>query len=213
MKKYSLIVPAAGQGNRSGLEYNKILHPLENGRIIDATLKPFLEDPDCREILVMIRKEDEADMKDLEDHPRVRLLQGGETRQDSVWNGLEQASEKLVLVHDGARPYITRELIERLKKAMDAHPAAILAIPVRDTLKRLENGLLKTVEREGLYAAQTPQAFDRDLLVKAYRNAQEKGFQGTDEASLLEAIGEPVFLVSGHPDNKKITDPFDIQNI
>jgi len=136
-----------------------------------------------------------------------RVVAGGETRQASVACGLERTSASMVVIHDAARPFVTPDLIRRVVEAAAVSGAAIAAVPITDTMKRRgqDPALLDTVDREGLWAAQTPQAFLRSVLVDALTRANAEGFVATDDAGLVERLGLPVAIVQGHPMNVKIT--------
>jgi 2-C-methyl-D-erythritol 4-phosphate cytidylyltransferase len=143
-----------------------------------------------------------------------QVVAGGEERQDSVRVGLAAvgADAEIVLVHDAVRPFLTTEMIRRVVEAAGRHGAAIVAIPMRDTVKRVGgDGLIQeTVDRAPLWLAQTPQAARRAVLKDAYRRAQQDGFRGTDEAQLIERAGHPVAIVEGSTENIKITRPEDL---
>jgi len=138
---------------------------------------------------------------------------GGAERQDSMRAGLASlpASVELVAVHDAARPLVQPADVARVIAAADRCGAALLAVPVRDTLKRVEAGrIVATVPRESLWAAQTPQVFRAELLRAALEKAEADGFRGTDDAQLVERLGAPVAIVEGDPGNAKITWPADL---
>lgn len=145
----------------------------------------------------------------------TRIVAGGATRQESVACGLRALGRDVTMavIHDAARPFVMTALLERVIDAAAASGAAIAALPVVDTLKRRSptDGGAITVDRDGLWAAQTPQAFRHSLLIEAYERAAADGFIGTDDASLVERLGQPVTLVEGHPTNIKITTPDDFQ--
>ena len=145
---------------------------------------------------------------------KILVVTGGKTRQDSVCAGLNALNPaiKLVMVHDAARPLVDRTTIIRCRDAAILHGAAITAIPVKDTLKKAakHNQIEQTVDRNHLWQAQTPQAMQRHLLEHAFASAARQGFIGTDEASLVEAAGMPVYLVEGSEQNFKITRPEDL---
>jgi 2-C-methyl-D-erythritol 4-phosphate cytidylyltransferase len=135
---------------------------------------------------------------------------GGETRQDSVASGLEEVSADIVVVHDGARPFITVGLIHAVIEAATEADGAIAAMPLDETLKRCVGDKVEdTVDREGMWRAQTPQAFRTDVLREAHEKARAEGFIGTDDASLVERYGGTVKLVNGGRSNIKITYPED----
>ena len=144
-----------------------------------------------------------------------RVIAGGPSRQDSVFAALRVASNAtgVVLVHDGVRPFVTVSLIEHVVEQARLHGGAIAAVPVKDTIKQAnENGMIhKTVPREHLWAAQTPQAFSYELLFEAHARAEADGFLGTDDAELVERLGgTTVSIVEGSYDNLKITTPEDL---
>lgn len=144
----------------------------------------------------------------------ARVVAGGETRQRSVSLGLEALEDEseYVLVHDAARPCLRRTLVDRLVEALSAHDAVVPAVPVADTLVREVGGTVDAVlDRVRIAGAQTPQAFRTDLLVRAHRRAESRGFESSDDASLVFALGEPVHVVAGDPDNFKVTFPGDLE--
>jgi 2-C-methyl-D-erythritol 4-phosphate cytidylyltransferase len=141
------------------------------------------------------------------------VVAGGADRQESVWRGLQRVPEdaRFVVVHDAVRPFVTTDLIERVRAAA-AGGAATCGMPVRDTVKRVSDGAVEaTVPRQGLWLTQTPQAFARDLLWEAHDKARRDGFAGTDDAVLVERLGMPVAMVPGLAQNLKITTPEDLR--
>jgi 2-C-methyl-D-erythritol 4-phosphate cytidylyltransferase len=150
-------------------------------------------------------------------HHRVAVLdvvEGGPSRQESVWRGLQVVPRgpRWIVVHDGVRPFITADLVERLLAAARHSGAATCGLEVRETVKRVTGGIVQcTVDREGLWLVQTPQAFRRDLLCEAHERARRDGFIGTDDAGLVERVGAAVAMVAGLPRNMKITTPDDLR--
>jgi 2-C-methyl-D-erythritol 4-phosphate cytidylyltransferase len=145
---------------------------------------------------------------------RITLVPGGGIRMESVWNGLVSLPRDtdIVVVHDGVRPFVTPEQITACVETARTHAACLLAVPLGETLKRVgEGGIIeKTLSREALWCAQTPQAFSHALLLRAYETAQAKGDSATDEAALVERLGHPVRIIRGSPVNIKITTPDDL---
>jgi 2-C-methyl-D-erythritol 4-phosphate cytidylyltransferase len=141
--------------------------------------------------------------------PRVRIAVGGETRRHSVWNAIQAlpSAVNLIAVHDAARPLIDSETIRRCIHAARTGESAVAGIPVTDTLKRVDDvqRVVETPDRSTLWQAQTPQVFPRDLLVEAYRKADEGDWPATDDASLVERIGGTVRMVEASPHNMKLT--------
>lgn len=213
---YEVIIPAAGEGKRMGAGKNKLFIELNNIPVIVHTLRVFEDDPRCGRIILTINMEEKEQFQALFKKYGIQkvahLVAGGAERQQSVANGVAYAREDgIVLVHDGARPFIGQEMIARLVEQAKDVGAAVVAVPVKDTIKRVEdNFVTKTVERSSLWAVQTPQAFRSALLRRAHEQAVEVSFHGTDDASLVENIGEKVTVVEGSYDNIKLTTPEDI---
>ncbi len=216
MMNYQVVIPAAGQGKRMGAGKNKLHIPLDGLPVISHTLQVFLSDPSCKKIILAINPDEEeffsSMVKDLQAEKRVSFAAGGTERQYSIHNALKTADpEGIILVHDGARPFIRQEVIDRLVVQAEKVGAAITAVPVKDTIKKAVNmEVSETIERSSLWSVQTPQAFRISLLLQAYESAESEGFLGTDDASLVERIGAPVSIVEGHYDNIKLTTPEDL---
>jgi 2-C-methyl-D-erythritol 4-phosphate cytidylyltransferase len=142
------------------------------------------------------------------------VIAGGTTRQESVWRGLQQVTDAvaLVVVHDGVRPFVTELLLQQTLDYARRYGAAIAAVPLKDTLKRVSTAgtVEATVPRERLWRIQTPQAFQHALLRRAFQHAWRQGLQATDEAGLIEALGYPVQIVPSYEHNIKITTPDDL---
>ncbi len=208
---YQVIIPAAGQGKRMGAGYNKLLLKLGGIPILIHTLKVFENDRECKGIILSISPTDEVPFRKLISDYQIKkvtsIVYGGKERQDSVYNGLKVAEpEGIILVHDAARPFIRTELIHRSVRAAEEHGAAIVAVPVKDTIKKVEDHVVsETIERSGLWAVQTPQAFRVSLLRRAFQKAVQDRFTGTDDASLVERLNWPVAIVEGDYDNIKLT--------
>lgn len=217
MSKVAAIIPAAGSGTRMGLDHPKQFHFLAGSPVLVHTIRKFIA-ADCVGLIVVVVPVDRVDFtKDLlVEHKAfgdsVTVIAGGKRRQDSVKCGLDSLPDDVdvVLVHDGARPLVTTDIILRCAQAADEFGAAIAAVPVKDTLKRgdAESRILETVDRETLWQAQTPQGARVSLLQDAYKAAGSRDV--TDEASLLELAGTPVQLVEGSETNIKITRPDDL---
>lgn len=213
---YEVIIPAAGQGKRMGAGKNKLLLQLNDIPVLIHTLKVFEKDEKCDGIILVISPQDEEEFnKLLKSHEITKvsaLVHGGKERQHSVYNGLKAASsEGIILVHDGARPFIDVQFIHQLVEVAAEHGAAVVAVPVKDTIKRVEhNEVIETVDRSSLWAIQTPQAFRISILRAAHLHALESNFLGTDEASLVERIAHPVKIVEGNYDNIKLTTKEDL---
>jgi len=192
-------VPKQFQALRGKPILHYTLRALQESELIDSL------------VLVVPEKELKNARADWLERPPVvkQVVVGGEKRQDSVFNGYQAlpTDTDIVLVHDGVRPFLSREMVQETIHTAGKFGAAITAIPVHDTLKQVDDsGLVqRTVEREGLWRVQTPQAFRYDLLGEAFRNAQADSFYGTDEAALIEHLGQEVRVVDGSEWNLKIT--------
>ncbi len=215
--KVCAIIPAGGQGTRMGGTVPKQFQALKGKPILHYTLRTLQESGLIDSlVLVVPKKEMENARADwLECPPIVKqVVVGGEKRQDSVFNGYQSlpTDTDIVLVHDGVRPFLSREMIAQTIQAAGKFGAAITAIPVHDTLKQVDDsGLVqRTVEREGLWRVQTPQAFRYGLLGEAFLKAQADSFYGTDEAAVVEYLGREVRVVDGSEWNLKITRPEDL---
>jgi 2-C-methyl-D-erythritol 4-phosphate cytidylyltransferase len=221
--RVSVILPAAGLGTRMGREKSgtsrKQFMLLEGAPILIHTIRKFLRCPSVAEIVVALRAEDMDWARGLihHEHPQkpVHVVEGGETRQQSVENALASLNPEpdLVAVHDAVRPFIDTELVERVIAEAAACGAAIVGIVPVDTVKRVQrNKIRSTLPREHLVLAQTPQVFRFDLLKGAFEQAQRDSFTGTDEASLVERLEQAeVSVVQGSDRNIKITKPSDME--
>ena len=143
----------------------------------------------------------------------IRIIEGGKERQDSIRNGLNSLdySTEIVVIHDGVRPFLREEHLNATIEAAKESGAALLAVPVKDTVKEVDNGSVgRTVPREKLWLAQTPQVFSYEIIKEAYRYAEEKKVVGTDDSFLVESMGGRVRIVAGSYENIKITTPEDL---
>lgn len=209
------IIVAGGSGRRMGApgtvrkQYLEIL----GEPVLLRAVRPFLEHPRVGQVVVVLPP---ADVHDLPSWLRalpVHFVAGGAERSDSVWNGLLAVppGHDLVLIHDGARPFVTRAVIDRVLARAPAG-GAVAAVRVSDTLKAVddEGRIVSTVDRSRLWQAQTPQGFPLATIRAAHRRAREDAWQATDDASLCERLGVPVHVVEGDPANLKITHPGDL---
>lgn len=214
---YYVVIPAAGKGKRMKAGMNKVLLELEGRPLIIHTLAVFESDTFCKGIVLSVHPEERVEFKQLLTAHQITkvcaLADGGKERQHSVYSGLKvlPPESDIVLVHDGARPFITKETITMLVDSARNTGAAIAAVPVKDTIKKAESGAVsETVDRASLWSVQTPQAFQKAVLLAAQRKAEEEKFLGTDESSLVERTGYPVQIVESDYDNIKLTTPEDL---
>jgi 2-C-methyl-D-erythritol 4-phosphate cytidylyltransferase len=232
--KIAVIIPAAGLGTRMTSAATKDRKPAASKQFVELcgtpvlvhTLRKFAGNSEIGEIYVALRQtEIDSFRKRLErEAPEVLkkktvLLEGGESRQESVANALAAVSasaDDIVLVHDAVRPFLTDEIIRDVIGAAKKYGAAITGVPATDTVKQVdrtaEGAIIKaTIPREKIVMAQTPQGFRYGVLKKAFDEATADGFVGTDEASLVERSGHQVAVVMGSPRNMKITTPADLE--
>ncbi len=212
------IIAAAGMGARMASDRPKQFLLLAGTPIIFHTLKPFEQCDSIQEVIVVLPPEESAAFLALAGKHGLRKLSrvvaGGTTRADSVKRGLNairSASAGIVAVHDGVRPFVTAKQIDSVVAAAEANGAAILVAPVTDTIKQVSgDSVVKTLERQELRRALTPQCFRYDLLRKAYEQADVNDPALTDESALVERIGARVTTVTGNASNIKITTPEDL---
>lgn len=219
MPKFAVILPAAGKSSR--FRSNKEKKPFTNldGRAVWLRCAElFVSRDDVCQCLIVIAPEDQ-EMFRLKFGPNmafmnIQISEGGKERFDSVAKALAQvkAEAEFIAVHDAVRPCLTDELVNAVFAKATQTGAAMLAVPVSDTLKRVNTAqqVEETVPRDGLWHAQTPQVFRRDLLVEAYAKRSALGGPLTDDAQLIEALGHPVAIVEGSPMNLKITTKADL---
>lgn len=216
---YDVIITAAGKGSRMHAEENKVFLLLEGKPILMYSLETFLRNKHIQNIFITLQL---AEIKKFEqvleeynvDMSRITLVAGGETRQESVYEALKKVTAYEVLIHDGARPFILDKDIDKLVQALQFDKGAILGRMPVDTIKEINavHEINRTLDRSKLIAAQTPQGFDTQLLIKANELAIEEEFVGTDDASIFEygTTDYYVKVVEGSPYNIKVTYPQDL---
>ena len=214
------IIVAAGAGRRVGAGISKVYLPIGGRAVLLRTLDQFFRTKRVNNVIVVIARQDLARCRSLlGSDPQTReqswiLQTGGSSRQESVSRGLEKVSSDcdLVVIHDGARPFISSELIDRVIEEARARKAVVVGVPVRDTIKVIseDRQILSTPARDCLWEIQTPQAFERSLILKAHQAAQRNDQDATDDATLVERLGKPVYLIDGERTNIKITLPEDL---
>ncbi|CEN79413.1 2-C-methyl-D-erythritol 4-phosphate cytidylyltransferase [Paraclostridium sordellii] len=213
-----VIIVAAGTGSRMKKDINKQFIKLDNKEIIAYTIDKFYINNEIDDIVVVIKKDEEDYFKEniLEKYnfKNIKIAYGGEERQDSVYNGIQKLDKncEVVLVHDGARPFVTDEIINNSIKEAKKHNAVVVGVKVKDTIKVVgeEGNIVDTPNRKYLWSVQTPQVFKYDIITKAYENAYNENYYGTDDAMLVEKIGYDVKMIEGSYDNIKITTQEDL---
>lgn len=205
---YDVVVVANGKGTRASLGFNKVFYVMKNGKtVLENACSNFIEDEDCKKIIIVT---DEA--SGVFKNEKVEVTRGGKLRANSVYNGLIKCNSEYVMVHDGARPFITKEDIDKLKEALKTCDGAMLAKKAIDTIKLVKDGyIVQTLNREFIYQALTPQAFKLSLLKDAYEKVEYDLL--TDDASVFEKMNYPVKIVEGNTKNIKLTNPEDFNNL
>lgn len=213
-----VVIVAAGTGSRMNMGINKQFIKLEEKEIIAYTIEKFYNNSNIEDIVVVV-KEDESgffkkEILDKYNFKNIKIAYGGKERQDSVYNGLKLLDKKcdVVLIHDGARPFVSDKIIDNCIEEAKEHKAIVVGVPVKDTIKIIDNdkNIVDTPNRSVLWAVQTPQTFDYNILLDAYKDAFKSGFYGTDDAMLVERIGYKVKMVEGSYNNIKITTKEDL---
>ena len=218
-KRVAALIPAAGSGVRMGRRTAKPFLQIDGREILARTLDVFEGAAMIDDIWVIVGAANivacrEGIIGRYGFKKVCGVVTGGASRQESVWRGLRRldAGIDLVVVHDGVRPFVTEALLQETLACAAQHGAAVSAIPLSDTLKRVSSRgeVEATVPRDNLWRTQTPQAFRRQLLDAAHRQARQQGLCATDDAGLLESLGHPVRVVPGLEANIKITTPDDL---
>ncbi len=213
MNLVTAIIVAAGEGKRFGSSKQFAL--LRGKPILDWSIEKLAAHPEVDEIVVVLPDENRKEEFFRRWKKLGAVTSGGPRRQDSVRRGFEQVDARkteLVLIHDGVRPLLSRDIITRVIAAARRSGAAIPAVPVEDTIKEVSQGeVVRTLDRQRLYRIQTPQGFSYSILEGALRRAKEEGYYGTDEAGLVERLGHKVVVVEGDPCNIKVTTPADLK--
>ena len=215
LKTCGAVIVAAGTASRMG-GIDKVMAPLQGEPMIVRTVRTFQNCDAISEIVIVTREDLILPITDLcREMPKVKaVVCGGKSRQESVGRGLNALSDKVKLaaIHDGARPLITWQVIDRAVRAANTYGAAAPAIPVKDTIKVVEGRVVKnTPDRATLFAVQTPQVFDFDLLRGALKKAELDGAAVTDDCSAVERMGMSVKIVEGDERNIKVTTPMDLK--
>lgn len=211
-----LLIPAAGSGKRMGSDRNKLLLQLLDKPILQWTIESAIASTAISWIGVIGQPCDFESFNRIFNnisHKPIALIQGGDTRQESVFNGLQAlpSNSQAVLIHDGARCLATPILFDRCAEALKTYSGLIAAVPVKDTIKIVNDGIIKdTPDRNYLWAAQTPQGFLVEELKQAHQQARNLNWSVTDDAALFEKMDLPVQIIMGEETNLKITTPQDL---
>ena len=210
---YSCVIVAAGSGSRTKLDYNKVFHKINNKTVIEMSVSNFINDFDCKQIVLVVNPIEKKLFEDLDMSDKIEFVEGGKSRQESVYNGLQVVSEDFVMIHDGARPFISDEIIEKVKLGLNDYDACVVMVKSIDTVKVVEDGIVAyTPKRETLYNAQTPQAFKTGLIINCYKYLIKQNLSVTDDAQAVEIMSdEEIFVIEGDYSNIKITTAEDLE--
>lgn len=214
-----VVIVAAGTGSRMKKDINKQFIKLKNKEIVAHTIEKFYNSENIDDIVVVIREDEEEyfnkNIKEKYGFTNIKVAHGGNERQDSVFNGIKMLKKEcdVVLIHDGARPFVTDDIIKRSINKANEHNAIVVGVKVKDTIKVVsDNGnIVDTPNRSYLWAVQTPQVFKYDIITKAYEDACNNNYYGTDDAMLVERIGYNVKMIEGSYNNIKITTQEDLE--
>ncbi len=215
----SLVIVSAGKGSRMKSDLNKQFLKIGNKEVIAHTIDKFYNNENIDEIIIVIREDEkeffQENIINKYGYKNIKIAFGGKERQDSVYNGLKELDEKskIVLIHDGARPFVTNEIIKKSIECAKEYNCAIVGVPVKDTIKIVneKNDVCDTPNRSTLWSIQTPQVFNYSLIMKAHKKAKDDEYYGTDDSMLMEYLGYNVKVVEGSYNNIKITTPEDLK--
>ena len=204
MNKFSVIIPAGGTSSRYG-NTNKLLEKIKDRTVIEETVSKFVDFDEITEIIIPANASITDELKALLTDSKIKIIEGGSTRQKSVCNALQVVKNDYLLIHDGARPLIRKDTIEYVLKAVVDKQAVSVMTKTTDTIKEVdsEGRIIKTIDRSKLYNTQTPQAFKTSIIKDAHEKLKDGNF--TDDSSMLEYLGIPVYIVNGSYTNIKIT--------
>ena len=204
MKKFSLIITAGGTSSRYG-NTNKLLEKINDKTVIEETVSKFVDFDEIDEIIISANNSIIEILEELLTNPKIKIIEGGNTRQKSVYNALQVVKNEYVLIHDGARPLIRKDTIAYVLEAVLDKDAVTVMTKTTDTIKEVDatGRIIRTIDRSKLYNTQTPQAFKTSIIKKAHEKLKDGNF--TDDCSMLEELNIPVYIVNGSYTNIKIT--------
>lgn len=204
MKNFSLIITAGGTSSRYG-NMNKLLEKINDKTVIEETVSKFIDFDEIDEIIISANSSIIEILQQLLNNPKVKIIEGGNTRQKSVYNALQVVKNDYVLIHDGARPLIRKDTIAYVLEAVLDKDAVSVMTKTTDTIKEVDSTgrIIRTIDRSKLYNTQTPQAFKTSIIKEAHEKLKDGNF--TDDCSMLEELNIPVYIVNGSYTNIKIT--------
>ena len=209
-KKVTAIILAAGSGARMGSEINKVYLPLKDKPILSYSIDKFLENKYVDEIILVIKKGEEKLFSQL--GYKLKTVYGGKTRKDSVRNALKEAAGEIVIIHDGVRPFVKENFINRCLEAMKEFEGATIGVKEKNTIKLTDEigVVIETIDRARLWQIQTPQCFHKGLLLQAHDKYENSEIDITDDCMLVELMGKRVKILEGEYTNLKITTKEDV---
>ena len=204
MRNFSLIITAGGTSSRYG-NTNKLLEKINDKTVIEETVSKFVDFDEIDEIIISANSSIIEILQQLLNNPKVKIIEGGNTRQKSVYNALQVVKNDYVLIHDGARPLIRKDTIAYVLEAVLDKDAVTVMTKTTDTIKEVDSTgrIIRTIDRSKLYNTQTPQAFKTSIIKEAHEKLKDGNF--TDDCSMLEELKIPVYIVNGSYTNIKIT--------
>lgn len=204
MNKFSLIITAGGTSSRYG-NTNKLLEKINDKTVIEETIAKFIDFDEIDEIIISANISIIPTLQEMFNNPKIKIIEGGNTRQKSVYNALQVVKNEYVLIHDGARPLIRKDTIAYVLEAVVDKNAVTVMTKTTDTIKEvdIDGRIIRTIDRSKLYNTQTPQAFRTDIIKQAHEKLKDGNF--TDDCSMLEELNIPVYIVNGSYTNIKIT--------
>lgn len=207
---YDVVIVASGKGERAKLGYNKDFYIMKDGKsVLDHSVLLFCDDKDCKNVIVVTNEEN---FDKVLQNDKVKITAGGKERKDSVYNGLKLSQSEYVFIHDGARPFLKKEIVEALKEKVVGDKAVCLGRMAVDTVKIVHEGKIeRTIDRNTVFLAETPQVFERKLILDCYARCEDVIF--TDDASLAESMGHTVSILIDPYDNRKLTRQEDFESL
>ena len=204
MNKFSLIITAGGTQSRYG-STNKLLEKINDKTVIEETVTKFIDFDEIDEIIISANVSIIPILQEMFNNSKIKIIEGGNTRQKSVYNALQVVKNEYVLIHDGARPLIRKDTIAYVLEAVVDKNAVTVMTKTTDTIKEVDTDgrIIRTIDRSKLYNTQTPQAFRTDIIKQAHEKLKDGNF--TDDCSMLEELNIPVYIVNGSYTNIKIT--------
>ncbi|MBR5340848.1 MAG: 2-C-methyl-D-erythritol 4-phosphate cytidylyltransferase [Erysipelotrichaceae bacterium] len=207
---YDVVIVASGKGQRAKLGYNKAFYKMKDGKsVLEHSAHLFIEDTDCKKIIIVTNEEYFSEVFENE---KVIKTVGGKERKDSVYNGLAEVKSEYVLIHDAARPFLHKNALEEIKVKVSETGAAVLGRMAVDTIKIVDGDkVVKTIDRNTVFMAETPQAFKTSIIKDCYARCEDVNF--TDDTSLVESLGYEVSIVIDEYDNHKLTAQEDFKDL